>query len=260
MTQPAKFVHDGTSDGLTYGLLYSDKDYDAECQIIRDAFCRYGQGETRSIIDWGCGAGGHAGRLAHSGYLVTGVDCSETMLDTARQTVGQYVTVQHGDVRNHSVGHRADAALLMFAVMGYLPQNSDVDAALRNVRRHLRRDGLLIFDVWYGPAVLTVGPKERVKTVRRGNDVMVRVATGTLASRHHLCNVVYRIWRISGAVVEEIEERHSVRYFFPLELDAFLERAGFELLSLTEFPSLDRPITTTSWNALVVARATGVDG
>ena len=34
-----------------------------------------------------------------------------------------------------------------------------------------------------------------------------------------------------------------------------LEQSGFELRSMTAFPSLDAPVTDQTWNALVVARA-----
>ena len=62
-------------------------------------------------------------------------------------------------------GGKFDAALMMFAVLGYQVENDDVLAALRTARRHLEPGGLFIFDVWYGPAVLHQRPSERVKII-----------------------------------------------------------------------------------------------
>src|SRR4030095_10124387 len=78
---------------------------------------------------------------------------------TARDTFYQ------ADIQSVDLGRQFDAALLMFAVLGYQLENADVMAALRSARRHLRSGGLLLFDVWYGPAVLFQRPSERVKII-----------------------------------------------------------------------------------------------
>jgi hypothetical protein len=44
-----------------------------------------------------------------------------------------------------------------------------------------------------------------------------------------------------------------MRYFFPQEIAMFLEVAGFELQSMTAFPSLKEQLNKNSWNALCVA-------
>ena len=38
-----------------YDLLYQDKDYEIECDLIEDVFGRYGQGKIEIILDLGCG-------------------------------------------------------------------------------------------------------------------------------------------------------------------------------------------------------------
>jgi len=66
-----------------YDFLYSDKDYDAECDLLEEVFRRYRDGNVRTILDLGCGTGNHAIRLARRGYEVTGVDRSPEMLAKA---------------------------------------------------------------------------------------------------------------------------------------------------------------------------------
>ena len=68
-----------------YDLLYSDKDYEAECDLLEEVFRRYGTGPVQTILDLGCGTGSHALLLARRGYQVTGVDRSQEMLAQARQ-------------------------------------------------------------------------------------------------------------------------------------------------------------------------------
>jgi len=68
-----------------YDLLYHDKDYEAECDLLEEVFRRYGQEPIKSILDLGCGTGNHAILLARRGYRVTGVDLSADMLAHARE-------------------------------------------------------------------------------------------------------------------------------------------------------------------------------
>jgi len=244
-----------------YDLLYHDKDYISECDLIERIFHTYGNGPTQSVLDLGCGTGNHAIPLAQRGYEVVGVDQSESMLARVRTKFANpsgngRLVVQKGDIRSLDLQRRFDAALMMFAVLGYQLENPDVLAALGTARRHLRTAGLLLFDVWYGPTVLAQRPSKRIKVVPTPNGQMVRAASGDLDIERHICEVQYRVWRLErGERVSEAEEVHAVRYFFPLELNVFLESSGFSPLRLGAFPDFDKDPDDATWNALGVAQA-----
>jgi len=71
-----------------------------------------------------------------------------------------------------------------------------------------------------------------------------------------VCTVDYRLWTLDGAqLIDEVTESHSMRYFFPLELELFLDRAGFSLLKLGAFPDFDCQPDSSTWNVLALARA-----
>ena len=57
-----------------------------------------------------------------------------------------------------------------------------------------------------------------------------------------------------GLYLEQSSEEHRVRFFFPLELERFLEDAGLRLASLSAFPTLDGELGPVSWNAVFVAQ------
>jgi SAM-dependent methyltransferase len=249
--------------GVTYANQYDelvvDKDYRQECDLIEQVFERFGNGKIRTIVDFGCGTGNHSIPLAQRSYQITGVDVSADMLNVARlksKDLGNRVTWLEGDVRNVEAGGPFDAGLFMFAVLGYQLSNEDMMATLNNARRHIRPGGLLAFDVWYGPAVLSMKPSDRVKILPVVGGKVIRVVNSQLDPRHHSCTVRYHLWRIIGDQVEaESEESHVVRYFFPMELELMLNQSGFELESLTGFPTLDKPADETTWNVIGVARA-----
>ena len=147
--------------------------------------------------------------------------------------------------------------LMMFAVLGYQQENSEVLSALRVARTHLRPGGLLIFDVWFGPAVLSERPSQRVRIM--GGDAdreTIRISTPTVDIGRHLCTVSFHLIHVDpDRGVQRTDERHVMRFFFPRELEQFLEQAGFDNVEIGAFPDFAHTPTETTWNVMVVARA-----
>lgn len=250
MTEPF-----GSSYAGTYDLLYQDKDYVAECDLLEKLF----EGrDIKSVVDLGCGTGGHAVVLSSRGYEVIGIDRSSAMLDEAREKArrnGVSVEFRQGDVRSFQLDSPVDATLAMFAVLGYQLANDDVLSTLKSVRSILRPDGLFVFDVWYGPAVLAEGPTERVRVIENGNGSVIRASAGVLDISQHRCDVTMRVWTWNMEGLAETMEEHAVRYFFPMELRLLLEGCGFELERLGAFPDFDRDPDLSTWNVIGLARA-----
>jgi SAM-dependent methyltransferase len=244
-----------------YDALYHEKNYQAECDLIERLLRTYGDGQIKRVLDLGCGTGNHVLPLCARGFEVIGVDRSESMLAQARNKAVQSAyskpAVFHkADLRDLDLHRHFDAVLMMFAVLGYQLQNEDVIAALRATRRHLRSEGLLLFDVWYGPAVLFQRPSERIKIIPTSVGKIVRASRSELDTRRQTCTVCYHVWKFhADRTVSETEEEHTVRYFFPLEMSLFLESSGFTLLRLGAFPEFDAEPDEQSWNVLGVARA-----
>jgi SAM-dependent methyltransferase len=247
-----------------YDLLYGDKDYEAECDLLERVFTLYGDSPVHTILDLGCGTGNHAIPLAVRGYQVTGVDRSAEMLAHAQGKVqtgldlatANRLAVAQGDVRSVDLGRQFDVVLMMFAVLGYQLTNQDVLAALGTVQKHLKPGGLFVCDVWYGPAVLAIRPSERVKVIPTEEGKLIRVASGILDIYQHLCEVRYRLWRLSRSqVVSEAEESHQMRYFFPQELSLFLNQAQMDLVNIRAFEGLDIAPSENTWNVLVIGKS-----
>lgn len=242
-----------------YDTLYQEKDYDAECDLIEKIFLEHSQKPVRTVLDLGCGTGGHSLRLSSRGFDVVGIDVSPHMLGEAKnKAVGGKGRLAYylADIRDVHLDRAFDAALMMFAVLGYQRENQDVHRALSSARRHLRPGGLLIADIWYGPAVLAERPSERVRVIPSPRGRVIRHSSGELDSSRHLCHVHFHLWHLEGdRLAAETEEDHAMRYFFPREIPLFLEAAGFSLVRLGAFPDFARDPDESTWNALFVARA-----
>lgn len=243
-----------------YDSLYKEKDYLGECDLVEQAFLRFDSKPT-SLLDIGCGTGTHSIELARRGYACTGVDLAPSMLEhAATKSAGKVFAhtpnwVQ-GDARNFEVGEQFDSAIMMFAVISYLTSNEDVVAGLKNIRRHLKLGALFICDFWYGPAVLSVRPNERVRVLDTATGKTIRAAATTVDSFAQTADVSFKLWTIEGdRFVGETNETHTMRYFFPQEFKILLQQAGFECCHLSAFPTLDVLLTDDSWNALCVSVA-----
>lgn len=243
-----------------YDQFYEGKDYAGECDLIEAAFRKYGAA-PRTVLDVGCGTGRHALELAGRGYRMAGVDLSDAMLDQARAAAaslpqGQQPDWLCGDARSFDYGRTFDAAIMMFAVIGYLTGNDDVLAGLRNIRRHLEPGALFVCDFWYGPGVLAEPPSDRVRVLDRPGEQVIRATSTVNDPLTHTADVSFRLWTLRGReVANESTELHRLRYFFPQEFALFLADAGFALESLSAFPTLEEKPGADTWNAFVVARA-----
>ena len=249
----------GATYSQAYDALYADKDYEAECDLIESMADRHGRG-GRTVLDLGCGTGRHAVVLAARGWEVTGVDLSPEMLALAQRRGADAglpeLDLRAGDVRTVRLGRRYDVVLLMFAVLGYQLTDADVTATLETARAHIESGGVLLFDVWNGPAVEAIGPSDRTKSVGDGDRTIRRRARGALDVSTRTCIVDYSIDQlIDDEVIRTDHEQHRMRYFFEDELRELSRQAGLEIVKTSAFPDLERTASDADWNALYVARA-----
>lgn len=252
-----------------YDLLYKDKDYEGEAAYVRSLIERY-HPSARSVLDLGCGTGRHALLLAESGYRMTGIDRSPDMLSAANAQLasasperaarlsssGAAPTFIQGDVRSVRTGQKFDVVVSLFHVMSYQTSNDDLKAALLTIKEHLAPGGVVIFDCWYGPAVLTERATARTRQLENDRIVVLRNAEPVVHPNHNVVDVNYRVLitdKQSGAE-QELRETHSMRYLFTPEVELLLQATGLQLRDSTEFLT-DKPLGLDTWTAVFVATA-----
>lgn len=240
-----------------YDSLYRDKDYEKECDFIESVFRKF-TSEVKTILDLGCGTGGHSLILSRRGYKVTGIDRSEDMLEIAKKKAADKnleVEFIKGDITNIDLQKKFDAVTAMFAVMGYQTTNSSLSRACQVARKHLNTNGIFIFDCWYGPAVITEKPGIRIKEVKKyEKDRIIRFTEPALNILKHTVEIKFKVLRIKkGHLINETNESHFMRFLFPQEIIYFLEIAGFSKIEFCPFLKLEEPLTENDWNMAVIA-------
>ncbi len=239
-----------------YDSLYEVKDYPAECDLLEEAFRRHGDSGVHSVVDLGCGTGSHAILLAERGYRVVGVDQSPEMLriaDSKSRSRGFEIEWVTGDLKTVNLGEVFDAAILMFAVLGYFTSDDKAAAAFANVARHVRPGGMLCFDVWHGPAVQAQGVHVRSRTVTGADGPLTRTTSARLLAKENVCEVHFDVTSEASNSLAS-RETHRVRYFFRDEIERLLAGAGFEMVSFSAFPELDRQPQPSDWYAFCVGQ------
>ncbi len=235
-----------------YNLLYRDKDYVREAQFIHQLVQTYAPNAS-SILDLGCGTGTHAILLAQEGYQVHGVDLSADMLQQANEQRTQLPTklqsrlhFTQGDIRQVCLNQTFDVVLSLFHVISYQITNKDLLAAFETVKQHLKPGGIFIFDVWYGPAVLTDRPTVRVKRLENEEIQVTRIAEPTLYPNENWVDINYQVFirDKQNHCVEELQETHRMRYLFNPELAYLFAQFNLKLIESREWlvqkePGLD---------------------
>jgi len=241
-----------------YDYLYQGKDYKKECGFLEEIFSRFSF-KIKSILDLGCGTGGHTIILAKRGYHVVGVDRSEEMIKIAeRKTRDAKLSIKFikSDIANINFHEKFDAVISMFAVASYQTTNAAISNFCRIAKEHLSRGGIFIFDCWYGPAVINQKPAMRIKEVKLNNkERIIRSTEPFLDILNHTVEIRFKVWKLQDyKLISETNESHLMRFLFPQEIKYYLQVAGFKDIEFFPFLKLGKTLTECDWDMTVVAK------
>lgn len=233
--------------------MYENKDYNREVNYVLDLLQRFSP-NAKSILDIGCGTGKHLSILASHGYSATGVDLSHDMLNIAKNNYPDIDFFQ-GDAREFQLPNKFDAIVSLFHVASYQTTNTDLKQYFTNISNHLLNDGIVIFDFWYGPGVLSDPPVTRVKRMKNNSIDVIRIAEPIMYFEENCVDVNYEILvtPIGENKLFRLNEKHTMRYLFYPELKSLLENSGIEILGHFDWLNMNSP-TSKSWNSCIVGK------
>lgn len=239
-----------------YNAFYQEKDYKTEAETIDRLIRRYGN-DVRKLINFGCGTGRHDRELSKLGYRCCGIDMSANMIRIAKETTLLKESFEVADIRSFYPKETYDAVISLFHVVSYQNSNEDVLNTFRSARRALDTNGLFIFDVWYGPGVLSDRPSVRMKKAETEGCHLIKIASPVMHDKENVVEVTNDILVVEKGTncVRPFTEVHRMRYFFRPELELLLKLAGFELIDNLDCQTLGET-NYDSWTSYFVTRAT----
>lgn len=234
-----------------YDLIYKDKDYKSEAEYLK-SIINHLDNNARTILEFGSGTGKLGLALESHGFEIIGIEKSPIMHKTA-QKIGFNGIL--GDISNFELNRCFDAVLAIFHVISYLVVNEDIEKTFINASKHLNKNGLFIFDVWYMPAVLHQKPEIRIKKVQDDNTEIIRIATPITHYERNVVDVNYTFLVKDKLTNQrsEFEETHSMRYFSIPEISYIAKSTGFKLVKAEEFLTGNVPSPDT-WGVCFVLK------
>jgi len=241
-----------------YDILHSDKSYSKECEFVEQMFKTFSTSLPKTVLDVGCGTGNHAIIFAKKGYEITGIDASAGMVNHAQRKAvesGLNIDFKTMDMTDIKLEKKFDACIVMFGAIGYLKSYDALRKAFIGIKNHLTEDGILIFDYWNGPAVLTLRPSTVNKDIKHNDTRILRSATPKLDFENNVCSVNYHcIVLEKNKIIDEFIEVHRLQFYFPTDIHYHLDTCGFKVIKTMPFMKAEEPIDDKNWNLITIAR------
>jgi ubiquinone/menaquinone biosynthesis C-methylase UbiE len=206
------------------------RDTQREIEFLRWAFRKLAGIEVKKILDVACGTGRDAIPLSKEGYMVTGVDRSQAMLDVLREKAGQVgieIPVTRCGMKNIGFREEFDAIICMYTSFNYLLTDQDIEEALAAFHRALRPGGIAILDLMN--PIFYIG-KFREITVEHHQEGQVCIQR----TFKHTLDEVRSLWYQDefvvvddGDSVSTCREIHVMRMLTYPEISRFIRDAQF---------------------------------
>jgi 2-polyprenyl-3-methyl-5-hydroxy-6-metoxy-1,4-benzoquinol methylase len=217
----------------SYGKKYEKESFVqgtlGECDFIEQEI-NYNKG--LKIIDVGCGTGRHSIELSKRGYSVTGIDLSDSMLETAREKAkqnGLHIDFLTHDARNLPFENQFDVAIMMceggFPLMETDEMNYEI---LKNVSKSLKHHSKFIFTTLNGLFPLF----HSINDFHAEGDIIEGNATYKSRNFDLMTFRDYNLTKVEDDNGVEKELECNERYYVPCEITWLLKTLGFKKIEI----------------------------
>lgn len=147
-----------------YHILYKHRD-DSDAKLFMKNITKELQlKNTSEILDIPCGKGRHAVYLNTLGYNVVGVDLSSNSINFAKQFENKKLKFEVWDMRTPFT-QKFDAIFNLFTSFGYLEDDQEDISILKNFKKGLKENGILVMDFLNVSYVKEHLIEEEIKTI-----------------------------------------------------------------------------------------------
>lgn len=240
-----------------YGQKYDDESFTqgtiGECDFIENELK---SNKSLKILDVGCGTGRHSIELTKRGYIVTGIDLSDSQLTRAMEKAKSHnlsIDFRKEDARKLPFSKEFDVAIMLceggFPLMESDEMNYEI---LSSVTKSLHSQGIFIFTTLNGLFPLYHSVEEFCASATDANNATYRSNTFDL--------MTFRDHNITE-FEDDSGNRKSLecneRYYVPSEITWMLKSLGYKKIEifgakLGAFSRNDK-LTTEDFEMLVIA-------
>lgn len=200
-----------------------------------NCYLKLAQACAGDVLALACGSGQLIVPIASTGLSATGLDQSSNMLSAAsRRAAASNVRVEfiEGDMRQFDLGRRFSLIFVARNSLLHLSELDEFAAFFSSVRRHLKPDGVLAFDIFNPSLRLLSRPSgERFHVMRAISPLHGELTVEATNDYDQLSQVNRATWFISTTERSDawVIPLH-LRSIFPQELLTLLAANGVDLL------------------------------
>lgn len=241
---------------LVYDYLYDKKNYTKEFNLIKKIIKKYLSKPT-SLLDLGCGTGVYSNLMTKLKLHVVGVDRSSEMLNIAKKKFkkNKKLSFIKSDLVKMKLKKKFDIISALFHILSYHTSNKKIDQFFSVTNKHLKKNGILIFDFWYEDGVYKLQSPFKVREFENKTFKLVRI---TISKWFKNIDQIFDIHKLTvlnkkSKKILEFKEIHKMRYFKLNTIKKKLKQNNFEFLKSLDLQN-GKPVSEKSWGALIVAK------
>jgi ubiquinone/menaquinone biosynthesis C-methylase UbiE len=223
-----------------YDELMEDAPYSEWLSFIKSTLSDHYPAAKR-LLDIGCGTGSMSILLAKEGFDVTGVDLSSDMLMVAKEKAEKEnitLSLFQQDMKELEGLGENDCVTILCDSLNYILTEEDVKRTFTSAWKHLKTEGLLLFDV---------------HSLHKMNHIFIG---HTFGSNEEKLSYIWQCYQgdledsvehdlsffiQNDNVYDRYDEIHIQRTFSVEKYSKWLEEEGFEIISITADFQADRP-------------------
>jgi len=238
-----------------YDQFCNDVDYAQQCDFAARAFSCFAHSTGQDYLDLACGTGPHLALMQQRGFVVSGLDNSQQMLDLAAQRCPQ-ASLLLCDLAAFEFTDGFDVVSCFLYSLHYSHPMSAFNESIQRAYRALKPGGIFIFDCVDKRGV-------HHNSLRNSGGVVTHVATddGELRFQSgwkyrgtgNVLDLELSIEHATDAGTQRWQDHHTMTAVTIEQVKTMLEQAGFEVTLLEHDYSTMRQWSGDSFNVIVAA-------
>lgn len=236
-----------------YDILFKDKDYQKDVlryiDYLADQYDKSG-----SVLEIGCGTGGHTAILASYFDQVYAHDIDDKMIEQAIQKNKQpnvHFIAGSLDKANHI--QSINSACAFFYVINYILTPDDFETFLRHILSRLNSGSSFIFDMWHGEKMVTK-PYHEEERILKGDSYEIRQVIQTeVNSSNGLSNMGYTLY--DNLTNQALETTSSVFKAWKMEeIKDIVTKTNLGTIEFFDGKESKTPAHSSSWPIWAIVR------
>jgi ubiquinone/menaquinone biosynthesis C-methylase UbiE len=198
-------------------------------------------GTSTDILELACGTGRITLELAKNKNLrIDALDFSKEMLDRLRNKSMAFnnINIIEGDMRYFTTDKLYDKVFITSNSLNHIETRDDIDKVFKGIRRHLKTDGFLIFDILnplFKYLTRDLNGKYEEQIFKFDKDRYFKMWENNIYHYDSQINTVTYFYQFCNSEGKSInnhiyEQKIKVRLFYPQEMDYIIEKNGFQIM------------------------------